>query len=254
MPWRPTSRGRSRPKRTSGVCSAGQCHRGGELPGRQPVAASGTSCGAGRFDNPGLRHADQRQPRQHGAASRSTPTPRATASTSTAWATTAAPGARKVATVMPSATLPQNQPACLNDAATGLVDCGNWARFRLLGRPGDCRLRHLFRQARAAPTPVAPATSSSSCATMQARRTCCSRRPTPPGRPTTTTAATACTRVRRRGAPTRSATTGRSPRAATNDSRAYFFGAEYPMVRWLEANGYDVSYCRRRRCRAQRRR
>ncbi len=36
-------------------------------------------------------------------------------------------GARKVATVLPSATLPQNQPACLNDAVTGLVDCGNWA-------------------------------------------------------------------------------------------------------------------------------
>ncbi len=35
-------------------------------------------------------------------------------------------GARKVATVSPSATLPQNQPACLNDAVTGLVDCGNW--------------------------------------------------------------------------------------------------------------------------------
>ena len=36
-------------------------------------------------------------------------------------------GARKVATVLPSAPLPQNQPACLTDAASGLVDCGNWA-------------------------------------------------------------------------------------------------------------------------------
>ena len=36
-------------------------------------------------------------------------------------------GARKVATVTPSATLPQVQPACLSDATTGLVDCGNWA-------------------------------------------------------------------------------------------------------------------------------
>ncbi len=25
-------------------------------------------------------------------------------------------------------------------------------------------------------------------------------------------------------------------------SRAYFFGPDYPMVRWLEANGYDMSY------------
>jgi hypothetical protein len=36
-------------------------------------------------------------------------------------------GARKVATVSPSGTLPQTQPACLNNAATNLHDCGNWA-------------------------------------------------------------------------------------------------------------------------------
>jgi len=35
-------------------------------------------------------------------------------------------GARRVATVHPSAALPQTQPACLSDPATGLVDCGNW--------------------------------------------------------------------------------------------------------------------------------
>ena len=36
-------------------------------------------------------------------------------------------GARLVATVNPSATLPQTQPACLTEPTTGLVDCGNWA-------------------------------------------------------------------------------------------------------------------------------
>src|SRR5262249_57901884 len=36
-------------------------------------------------------------------------------------------GARLVTTVQPSVTLPQNQPACLSDTATGLLDCGNWA-------------------------------------------------------------------------------------------------------------------------------
>ena len=38
-------------------------------------------------------------------------------------------GARKVVPgMLPTATLPQTQPACLNDSApTGLVDCGNWA-------------------------------------------------------------------------------------------------------------------------------
>ncbi len=36
-------------------------------------------------------------------------------------------GARKVATITPSAHLPQTQPACASDKTTGLVDCGNWA-------------------------------------------------------------------------------------------------------------------------------
>jgi hypothetical protein len=36
-------------------------------------------------------------------------------------------GARKVATVNPAAAaFSQNQPACLFNAATGLIDCGNW--------------------------------------------------------------------------------------------------------------------------------
>jgi hypothetical protein len=36
-------------------------------------------------------------------------------------------GARQVATVSPSAQLPQRQPACRTQSATGLIDCGNWA-------------------------------------------------------------------------------------------------------------------------------
>src|SRR5215469_15435867 len=33
-------------------------------------------------------------------------------------------GARQIASVVPSVGLPQAQPACLTDAATGLIDCG----------------------------------------------------------------------------------------------------------------------------------
>jgi hypothetical protein len=37
-------------------------------------------------------------------------------------------GARKIASnLKPSATLPQSQPDCLTDSSTGLIDCGNWA-------------------------------------------------------------------------------------------------------------------------------
>ncbi len=36
-------------------------------------------------------------------------------------------GARMVASnVLPTATLPQNQPPCLDDPTTGLIDCGDW--------------------------------------------------------------------------------------------------------------------------------
>ncbi len=36
-------------------------------------------------------------------------------------------GAREVATVSPSVSLPQNQPACATDADTEIYDCGTWA-------------------------------------------------------------------------------------------------------------------------------
>jgi hypothetical protein len=36
-------------------------------------------------------------------------------------------GARKVATLSPSVSLPQSQPNCLSDIPTGLIDCGNWS-------------------------------------------------------------------------------------------------------------------------------
>ena len=104
-------------------------------------------------------------------------------------------GARKVATVQPSAALPQNQPACLTTRpTTGLVDCGNWAVSASWAVPADAvsgiYFAKLVREDESAP---ARATSSSSSATTTATRTCCSRPPTRPGRPTTTTAATAST-------------------------------------------------------------
>ena len=45
-------------------------------------------------------------------------------------------GARHIASLTPSATLPQTQPACLTDDATGLVDCGNWAESASWAVPG----------------------------------------------------------------------------------------------------------------------
>ncbi|MGO9957690.1 MAG: N,N-dimethylformamidase beta subunit family domain-containing protein, partial [Solirubrobacteraceae bacterium] len=36
-------------------------------------------------------------------------------------------GARLITTIKPSVSLPQSQPACLVQSGTGLIDCGNWA-------------------------------------------------------------------------------------------------------------------------------
>src|SRR5262245_2848323 len=35
-------------------------------------------------------------------------------------------GARKVATIAAAQITPLSQPACMNDSATGRIDCGNW--------------------------------------------------------------------------------------------------------------------------------
>ena len=90
----------------------------------------------------------------------------------------------------------------------------------------------------------------SSSATTPATRTSSSRPRTRPGRRTTTTAATASTSAPSPARPAiRYALQGRvqgllqppaQPRLRLRTR--CFAGAEYPMIRFLEANGYDVSY------------
>ena len=46
-------------------------------------------------------------------------------------------GARKIATIQPSAALPQAQPACITDPVTGLIDCGNWSVSASWAVPAD---------------------------------------------------------------------------------------------------------------------
>ena len=56
-------------------------------------------------------------------------------------------GARLVATVQPSATLPQTQPACFNHAATGLIDCGNWTESASWSVPANATSGIYFAKA-----------------------------------------------------------------------------------------------------------
>ena len=158
-------------------------------------------------------------------------------------------GARLVTTVTPTATLPQNQPNCIDRTVNGT------RRLRQLGGLGvmaGTRRRgvgHLLREARAARYRRRQPHLLRRPQRHQRSPTSCSRPRTRPGRPTTTTAATASTSAAPAAipaAPTRSATTARSPRA-TASPEDLVFNAEYPMVRWLERNGYDVSYIERHR-------
>src|SRR6202012_4672402 len=58
-------------------------------------------------------------------------------------------GARLIATIQPSAHLPQTQPACLTSSSTGLIDCGNWGVSASWTVPSDAvsgvYIAHLVR-------------------------------------------------------------------------------------------------------------
>ncbi|GIJ79378.1 hypothetical protein Xph01_38100 [Micromonospora phaseoli] len=151
-------------------------------------------------------------------------------------------GARKVAEVSPSASLPQNQPECITDVATALFDCGNWAvsaswtvpstavsgvHIARLLRPdtgGDSHITFVVRQ-----------DSSTSDLFFQ------------------TSDATWHAYNKYGGSDFYSGggSVGRAYKVSYNrpfatrnsvERRDFLFGAEYPMIRFLERNGYDVSY------------
>ncbi|MGC1512491.1 MAG: N,N-dimethylformamidase beta subunit family domain-containing protein [Acidimicrobiales bacterium] len=150
-------------------------------------------------------------------------------------------GARKITTVRPSVTLPQTQPGCRNDTTTGLIDCGNWkisAKWtipssavsgiyfaKLVREDGTAGNNHIVF--------IVRNDNSGSKLLFQ-------------------TSDTTWQAYNKYG--------GNSLYAGKPANRAYkvsynrpltvrstapqdsVFNAEYPMVRWLEANGYDVSY------------
>jgi hypothetical protein len=150
-------------------------------------------------------------------------------------------GARLVTSVLPSASLPQGQPSCLNDASTGLLDCGNWAvsgswavpatatsgvYFAKLVRADNGGASHIFF--------IVRDDASTSNLLFQTSDTTWQAYNNYGGNSLYT------------GSPA-----GRAYKVSYNrpfNTRAvdggqdWVFNSEYPMVRWLEANGYDVSY------------
>src|SRR3954465_5296468 len=161
-------------------------------------------------------------------------------------------GARlQQANVRPTASLPQTQPACLTDSATGLIDCGNWgvsaswtapatsvsgvyiARLVRDDTGGASQIPFLVRDD-AAPTDILVKTWD---ATWQAYNkyggnslySCTS--PCPPGNPGAY-----------KGAFSVSYNRPFDGTITQDNGRSYLFYAEYQMIRFIERNGFDVSY------------
>ena len=150
-------------------------------------------------------------------------------------------GARKVATVTPSAALPQTQPSCKTTSATGLIDCGNWAVSASWAVPADAVSGVYFaRLVRTDGTTgashvvfVVRADESHSDLLFETSDTTWQAYNDWGGNSLYT------------GSPA-----GRAYKVSYNrpfntrgdSAEDFVFNAEYPAIRFLEANGYDVSY------------
>lgn len=150
-------------------------------------------------------------------------------------------GARKIASVTPSATLPQHQPECVSDVTTELYDCGGWALSASWTVPttavSGVYVAHL----------KVPATGEESHITFVVRDD-----------------ASTSDVIFQTSDPTwqayntyggsdfyQGAANGRAYKISYNrpvvtrglvQGRDFYFSSEYAMVRFLERNGYDVSY------------
>jgi len=156
-------------------------------------------------------------------------------------------GARKITTIQPSATLPQTQPACISDPTTGLFDCGNWAPSASWTIPTSAVSGIYFARVERLDTLgaswiyfIVRNDASKSDLLFKASDTtwyaynAWSGNSLYQGGPGTN--------------PGRAYKVSYNQpiwypdRGVTDYSTSGVFNSEYPMVRWLEANGYDVTY------------
>jgi hypothetical protein len=149
-------------------------------------------------------------------------------------------GARKVASV--SRTGPLAQPACLTDEATGLIDCGNWTVSATWSVPADAvsgvYFANLVRKDNGSNNHVLFVVrndASRSDVLVQTSDTTWQAYNDYGGNSLYVGAPGGRAYKVSYNRPFHS-------RLTTPDGRDFFFSAEYPMVRWLEANGYDTTY------------
>ena len=147
-------------------------------------------------------------------------------------------GARKVATIKP--TMPRDQPSCLSEASTGLIDCGNWSVSASWSVPANAvsgvYLARLVRDDTGGASHIIFVVRDDARASNLVFQT----------------SDTTWQAYNRYGGASLYARTptGRATKVSYNrpfstrdtNPKSWFFNAEYPMVRWLESNGYDVTY------------
>jgi hypothetical protein len=166
-------------------------------------------------------------------------------------------GARKIASgITPTASLPQNQPACQTNSSTGLIDCGNWGVSASWTVPSTAvsgiYIAHLIRDDTGGDSQIpfvvrndsshSNILLSTSDSTWEAYNayggnslySCTSSAGCPTSKPTTPGGYTGAFEV--------SYNRPFDGTLTTDGGMSYLYYAEYQMVRFLEQNGYDVSY------------
>jgi hypothetical protein len=156
-------------------------------------------------------------------------------------------GARKVASITPSAHLPQVQPTCLTDPSVSLVDCGNWAVSASWAVPSTAvsgvYLAHLTRTdtGGASLIPFIVRNDASTSAIVYQTSDPTWEAYNRYGDADFYTGST--TNLWDSASRAREISYNRPFATRGDDSgRDYLFSDEYPTIRYLERNGYDVSY------------
>ncbi len=152
-------------------------------------------------------------------------------------------GARLIASVNPSAKLPQTQPACATDASTKLYDCGTWAVSASWTIPSTAvsgiYIAELVRSDTGGSSQiifvVRNDSSHSDILFQTSDETWHAYNPYGGHSLYGDTSFNITVRANK-------VSYNRPFNTASLETWTWIYNAEYPMVRWLEANGYDVSY------------
>jgi len=155
-------------------------------------------------------------------------------------------GARLITVINPSVPLPQSQPACLTDPTTGLVDCGNWSISASWQVPANATsgiyFAHLVRSDTGGDSHIVFVVRNDSSSSAILFQTADESWEAYNGYDGASLYGPSDVFDLTQRAYKVSYNRPFITRGFAQESATWVFGAEYPMVRWLESNGYDVSY------------